>query len=40
MAQHDLIDYCVKAKTSRFTPVIMLIDTANLLQSCCSSNIR
>ncbi|OMO79997.1 hypothetical protein CCACVL1_13241 [Corchorus capsularis] len=32
MAQHDLIDYCVKAKTSRLNPVIMLIDTANLLQ--------
>ncbi|XVF45639.1 hypothetical protein PTKIN_Ptkin02bG0222900 [Pterospermum kingtungense] len=32
MAQHDLIDYFVKAKASRFTPVIKLIDTANLLQ--------
>ncbi|XVF45642.1 hypothetical protein PTKIN_Ptkin02bG0223200 [Pterospermum kingtungense] len=32
MAQHDLIDYYVKAKASRFTPVIKLIDTANLLQ--------
>ncbi|XVF45645.1 hypothetical protein PTKIN_Ptkin02bG0223500 [Pterospermum kingtungense] len=32
MAQHDLIDYIVKAKSSWFTPVIKLIDTANLLQ--------
>ncbi|XWS67656.1 hypothetical protein CRYUN_Cryun04dG0024600 [Craigia yunnanensis] len=32
MAQHDLIDYCVKAKASWFTPVIKLIDTGNLLQ--------
>ncbi|XVF45644.1 hypothetical protein PTKIN_Ptkin02bG0223400 [Pterospermum kingtungense] len=32
IAQHDLIDYIVKAKGSQFTPVIELIDTANLLQ--------
>ncbi|XP_017970293.1 PREDICTED: uncharacterized protein LOC18607441 [Theobroma cacao] len=32
MAQHDLIDYCVKAKASRLTPVIKLIDTGDLLQ--------
>ncbi|XVE48761.1 hypothetical protein DITRI_Ditri01bG0028300 [Diplodiscus trichospermus] len=32
MPQHDLIDYFVKAKASRLTPVIKLIDTANLLQ--------
>ncbi|XP_022762106.1 uncharacterized protein LOC111308001 [Durio zibethinus] len=32
MAQHDLIDYCVKAKENLFTPVIKLIDTGNLLQ--------
>ncbi|XWS62593.1 hypothetical protein CRYUN_Cryun06bG0024300 [Craigia yunnanensis] len=32
MAQHDLIDYFVEAKANRFTPVIKLIDTANLLQ--------
>ncbi|XVE48766.1 hypothetical protein DITRI_Ditri01bG0028800 [Diplodiscus trichospermus] len=32
MPQHDLIDYFVKATANRFTPVIKLIDTANLLQ--------
>ncbi|KAK6259025.1 Protein of unknown function DUF594 - like 1 [Theobroma cacao] len=32
MAQHDLIKYCVKAKTSRCTGLIRLFDTGNLLQ--------
>ncbi|XP_022740874.1 uncharacterized protein LOC111292654 [Durio zibethinus] len=32
MAQHDLIKYCVKAKTSWFTGAIKLFDTGNLLQ--------
>ncbi|XVF61819.1 hypothetical protein PTKIN_Ptkin08bG0161400 [Pterospermum kingtungense] len=32
MAQHDLIKYCVKAKTSSFTGAIRLFDTGNLLQ--------
>ncbi|XVE86611.1 hypothetical protein DITRI_Ditri18aG0047900 [Diplodiscus trichospermus] len=32
MAQHDLIKYCVKAKTSWFTGAIRLLDPGNLLQ--------
>ncbi|XVE86180.1 hypothetical protein DITRI_Ditri18aG0015400 [Diplodiscus trichospermus] len=32
MPQHDLIDYFVKAKANRLTPVIKLIDITNLLQ--------
>ncbi|PPS00708.1 hypothetical protein GOBAR_AA19955 [Gossypium barbadense] len=32
MAQHDLVKYCVKAKTSRFTKAIRLFDNGNLLQ--------
>ncbi|KAK8626696.1 hypothetical protein V6N13_134329 [Hibiscus sabdariffa] len=32
MAQHDLLDFCMKARASIFVPVIMLIDTGNLLQ--------
>ncbi|XVF14995.1 hypothetical protein REPUB_Repub09cG0110500 [Reevesia pubescens] len=32
MAQHDLIKYCVKAKTSMFTGAVRLFDTGNILQ--------
>ncbi|KAK8686899.1 hypothetical protein V6N13_085735 [Hibiscus sabdariffa] len=32
MAQHDLIEYCVKAKTHCCSRAIRLFDTINLLQ--------
>ncbi|XWS67658.1 hypothetical protein CRYUN_Cryun04dG0024800 [Craigia yunnanensis] len=32
MAQHDLINYYVKAKTNKFTAAVRIIDTGNLLQ--------
>ncbi|XVF14994.1 hypothetical protein REPUB_Repub09cG0110400 [Reevesia pubescens] len=32
MAQHDLIKYCVKAKTSMITGAVRLFDTGNILQ--------
>ncbi|XP_022762978.1 uncharacterized protein LOC111308710 [Durio zibethinus] len=32
MAQHDLIDYCVKFKANRFSQALKFIDTGNLLQ--------
>ncbi|KAK8626694.1 hypothetical protein V6N13_134327 [Hibiscus sabdariffa] len=32
MAQHDLLAFCARAKASKFTPVLRVMDTGNLLQ--------